>query len=262
MDRNLNKETSAIDAAINADWNKAIILNKEIIKEDKKNVDAHLRLGFAYLQDGKIQLAKTYYKKVLKLQPGNYIVSENLERIRIFESKKIKQVKYINLDPYLFLDIPGKTKTVTLVNCGQKAILAKLAIGQSLFLTVKKRRVEVRTQDEEYIGCLPDDISKRLTIFVKAGSIFSCFVKEAALKQTIIFLREEKKGKKVSKYASFPINIGANLHNLASGDEVEAREEEFEDLTDNDLEKLAETLNEEKEYLPYQSEDKEDEPEE
>src|SRR3972149_8412960 len=199
MDRNNSLEKQAIDAAMSSNWEQAIKLNMEIVKKDHKNVDAYLRLGFANMQAGKIQTAKKYYKKALGLQPGNYSIIENLERIKILETKKINKVKNVSLNPYIFLDIPGKTKTVTLVNCGQKAVLARLAIGQELSMLVKKRRVEVRTMEEEYIGCLPDDLSKRLTILIKAGSFFTCYVKETSLKQTMVFLKEEKKGRRVAK---------------------------------------------------------------
>ena len=258
MDKSLRLENKAIDAAIQSNWKEAVELNEQIIKADKKNVDAYLRIGFALLQSGKIQIAKKYYKKALILQPGSYVITENLERIKILEAKKIKQIKNVNLNPYLFLDQPGRTKTVTLVNCGQKAVLAKLAIGQEIDLFVKKRKVEVRTLDKEYIGSLPDDISKRLKIFIKAGSEFKCFVKEASLKQTVVFLKEEKKGKRVAKYASFPVNIQSNLQNISVKDDYEGKDED-EELSNNDLEKLAESLGEEKVDLGYDPEDKDEE---
>jgi len=251
-------EQSAINAAITANWEEAISLNEKIIKKDKKNIDAYLRLGFAYLQKGKIKKAKEIYRKAKKLQPENYLIEENLEKIKILESKKIFHLSPKNLNPYAFLEISGKTKSISLVNCGQKIILASLSIGQEVILVPKKRRIEIRTKNKDYIGCLPDDISKRLIIFMKAGSVFSSFIKEANLKNVIVFLKEEKRGKRVARYASFPINSQANLSNI-NFEETESKEEDIEEISDNDLEKLAESLiNEEKEYLPYEPEDREE----
>ena len=262
MDKIAPLEKQAIDAAIASNWEKAVKLNQEILKADKKNIDAILRLGFANIQAGKIRTAKKHYKKALAIQPGNLSIQESLERIKILESKRVNRLKNVNLTPYLFLDSPGKTKTVTLVNCGQKAVLARLTIGQELTLMVKKRRVEVRTVDEDYVGCLPDDISKRLTIFIKAGSIFLAYVKESNLKHTVVFLKEEKKGKKVTKYVSFPVNLQSNMQNLTSGKDEAGEAGEEEIITDSDLEQLAESLSEEKDYLGFETEDKEEEPEE
>ena len=158
MENIQNLEQAAINAAINSNWEDAIKANEDILSKDKKNIDAFLRLGFAYLQKGKIKKAKEIYKKVHKLQPGNYLVDEQLERIKILESKKISRMAPTNLNPYTFIEIPGKTKTVALVNNGQKSALASLSIGQEIVLIPKKRRVEIRTTNKEYIGCLPDDI--------------------------------------------------------------------------------------------------------
>lgn len=262
MEKNTTLEKQAIEAAISSNWENAVKLNQQILKSEKKNVDALLRLGFANIQLGKIRVAKKHYKKALSLQPGNLAIQESLERIKILESKRVNRSKNVNLNPYLFLDSPGKTKTVTLVNCGQKSVLARLTIGQELSLMVKKRRVEVRTKEGDYVGCLPDDISKRLTIFIKAGSVFGAFVKESNLKQTVVFLKEEKKGKKVLKYVSFPVNIQSNMQNLTLGKDEAGEGGDEEIITDSDLEQLAETLSEEKDYLGFEPEEKEEEPEE
>jgi Flp pilus assembly protein TadD len=80
-------EQQAIDSAINLQWETAIDLNKQILKIDKENVDACLRLGFAYLQIKDIQEAQKYYNKSLKLRPKNQVALENLERLAVMEMK-------------------------------------------------------------------------------------------------------------------------------------------------------------------------------
>lgn len=257
-------EERAINAAIQTKWDEAIELNKQILKLDKKNVDGHLRIAFALLQANKIATAKKYYKTALKLQPGNHSIIDNLERIKILELRKNKSPKdkSVNLDPNLFIETPGKTRSIVLVNPGQKNILAQLTIGQHVLLVSKKRRIDVRTQDKEFIGALPDDISKRLTLFIKAGSEFTVYIKEANLNKVVVFVREERKGKKVAKYTSFPTNMQSKLTELTKDDESGSNEEDVE-VPEMDLEKLAEVLAaEEKEYLPYNQEEQEEEPEE
>ncbi len=256
-------EQQAINAAIKNNWQEAVRLNEQIIKQDKNIVDAYLRLGFAQMQLGNIADAKKWYKKAQKLQPSNYIIKENLERIQILETGKPTTTagKTVSLDPYLFLETPGKTKTISLVNLGQKNVLAQLTIGQEILLLPKKRKIEIRTKDKEYVGSLPDDISKRLTILMKAGSVFSTHIKSANLNNVIIFIKEEKKGKKVQRYTSFPANIQARLGEISQ--EEEGHEEETEELSDSDLDRLAEILTtEDKDYLPYEPEEQDEEPEE
>lgn len=250
-------EKQAINNAMNGQWINAIKFNESIIKIDKKNIEAYLRLGFAYLQINKVKKAKQFYLQALKIQPNNNFVKKNLERIKILDSKKLISSNTTPLDPLLFVDIPGKTKTISLVNCGPKSVLAKLTVGQRVFLTNKKRRVEIRTEDKEYTGCLPDDISKRLAIFIKNGGVFSVYIKETSLKNITVLIKEEKKGAKMMRFIAFPANSNINLSRLenSSGDEI--NEEDTEEISLLDLEKLAENLNnDEKEYLPFDHEEK------
>jgi tetratricopeptide (TPR) repeat protein len=254
-------EQQAVDTALKSLWREAIEINKKLLTLDKKNIPATLRLGFAYLQTSKFKEAKKYYQKALKLQSGNSVAKENLERIKILQTKSPKRSKKspLHLDPNLFLEIPGKTKSIILVNLGQKNILAQFTVGQQVYLKLKKRKVEIRTKLNDYAGSLPDDISKRLLLFLKAGSEYSVFIKEANLNRVIVFVREEKKGRKVSHYLSFPQNSQANIAQITQ----EKGDEEVEEPNENELEKLAEALtNEEKDYLPYGHESEEEEAEE
>ncbi|MEK7097104.1 MAG: tetratricopeptide repeat protein [Patescibacteria group bacterium] len=255
-------ENQAINNAMNGQWNDAIKFNEAIVKIDKKNIEAYLRLGFAYLQINKIKKARQFYSQALKIQPNNNFVKKNLERIKILDSKKLISSNTTPLDPLLFVDIPGKTKTISLVNCGPKSVLAKLTVGQKVFLTSKKRRVEIRTEDKEYVGCLPDDLSKRLAIFIKNGGIFSVYIKETSLKNITVLIKEEKKGAKMAKYVAFPSDLSVNLSRMESSSGEEISDDDAEEISLLDLEKLAENLNnEEKEYLPFDQEEKNEESE-
>lgn len=252
-------EQQAVDAAINLNWHDAIVLNKKIVNRQKNNLQAYLRLGFAYIQTSKYEDAKKAYKKSLKIQSNNMLAKQNLERIKILESRGSRKVlkKEIKLDPNLFLEVTGKTKSVSLVKLGQKNILALLTVGQEVFLKPKKRKIEVRTKTNEYIGSLPDDLSKTLFLFTKAGNLYSSFIKEISLNRAVVFIREEKKGKKYAKYSSFPKNIQSDIARIQN--EEESPEEEDE-VAENELENLAENLStsEEKDFLVYK-EDFEDE---
>lgn len=255
-------ESQAVDAAIKSQWQDAIRFNKKILDLDKNNLPAYLRLGFSYLQSHQLPEAKKHYGKALKLQPTNTVAKENIDRIKILETKSSTKSKSpeINLDPNLFLEIPGKTKSVYIVNLGQKNVLAQLSIGQEVFLSTKKRKVEVRTKGGDYIGSLPDDLSRRLILFLKAKSKYTVFIKESSLNKITVFIKESKKGRRVVPYLSFPSNIQANIDRINTHKEPD---EETEEVAGNDLEKLAESLmSEEKEYLPYRPEEAEEDLEE
>ncbi len=239
-------EQQAIDSAINLQWEEAINLNKQILKIDKENVDACLRLGFAYLQQKDIQEAQKYYNKSLRIRPKNQVALENLERLALMEMKDHPSHKKNKLssaiNPSMFLEVPGKTKTVSLVNLGQKKHLATVSVGQEVELKQKKRKVEVRTKNGDYLGSLPDDLSKRLIFFLKAKSKYIANVQEASLIRLVLFIQEESKGKKVAHYTSFPANIQTNLDQMENAAEDGPEGEDAESDVD-ELESLAEKIN-------------------
>ena len=74
MDEIRNLEKQAIDAAFNNHWQEAINLNKKILKLDKNNLEAILRLGFSYFQLQKFDEAKKIYQKGLKIQPNHPVI--------------------------------------------------------------------------------------------------------------------------------------------------------------------------------------------
>lgn len=253
-------EQDAIDAAINLGWKTAISINKKILKKDKHNFAAYLRLGFAYVQTHKLNLARNIYKKVLKIQPNNQLALENLDRIKILAKKSSKKTpkKEVRFDPNLFLEVPGKTKSVPLVKLGQKNLLAHLVIGQEVVLKSKKRKIEVRSKNSDYVGSLPDDVSKTLFLFMKAGGEYIGYIKEASLSRVVVFIKEQTKAKKFAKYASFPKTAQKTMMKIGMDEDLENLPDEPEDVT-NDLENMAENLATEEKDIPYSSLDVEDE---
>ncbi len=186
---------------------------------------------------------------VLKIQTENQIALDHLDRITILVNKDSKKIakREIKFDPSLFLEVSGKTKSVTLINLGQKNILAQLLVGEEIVIKPKKIKAEIRTKNNEYVGSLADDLSKRIFLFTKAGSEYSCFIKEVSLNRVVVFIREDKKGKKVARYTSFPKNIQTNMMNVNSDDQKAPAADDAEDTTadhgtENELERLAENL--------------------
>lgn len=263
MDEFEQLETQAVEAAIEANWEKAIALNLRLMEHDKKNEQIMLRLGFAYLQKADYELAKKYYHKALRLQPKQAVARQYLERIEILEQGKLEpQTTKQTFNPGLFIESTGKTKCSPLSNLGQKQILAHLYIGEKINLKIKKRRVEARTEKEDYIGTLPDDISKRLILFIKAKSSYTAYIKDATLTKVIIFIREEKKGKSISHHISFPLNMQKNMEQLSSGMQPEQTDEQTEETDEelDDWEKIVANVGEEKEeMIDIQKEDLDDE---
>jgi len=175
----------AIQTALEGNWNEAINLNKDLIKENPQDIDALNRLALAYTIVGKLKEAKTAYQKVVDIDPLNSIALRNLKKL------KEKNIKETNPSEYRinnnFLEEPGKTKVIELINTAQPKIIEGLRTGKSLTLTVKRLKIFVEDGDQ-YVGVLPDDIAKRLIKFINGGCTYDAFVKSASTHKVSIFI--------------------------------------------------------------------------
>lgn len=224
----------AVDAALARNWDEAIRLNQKILDVNEESIDALLAISFAYMEKGDFKKAKLSYKKALKVDPTNIIARNNSEKIAILlkkgSSHDSSDSEGVTLDPEVFINIKGKTRAVTLMNIGQAGILAKLKIGEKVELKVKKRRLEARNKKGEYIGCLPDDVSKRLIFFIEAETLYETYIQSATKNSVDIFICEKKKGPKVEHYISFPDNIQDDMKTFMGKDD----DSEDSDNTDPD----------------------------
>lgn len=205
-------KTQAIETALQGDWEEAIKLNKELLKEDPNDVEALNRMALAYMVLGKNTNARSTYKKVLDIDPLNSIALKNLKRIKP-DSKKDKkepETNFIIQVNNIFLEETGKTKIVDLINLAQAEVLSKLKTGQSVRLSIKRLKIFVHSENDSYIGVLPDDIGNRLIKFINGGSKYEAFVKSAKHNGVSIFIRELKRASRFREIPSFLFPIEKN----------------------------------------------------
>lgn len=196
----------AILTALRQDWKEAIRINIQIIKEEKTNIDAYNRLGYAYMKNGQPIKSKEVFTKVLRLDPYNQIAQRNLKKISLLKKGSTHITSCEDISPLLFLEEPGKTKMIDCINTAPMNSLSILTCGQKIQLVTKKHSIEVRDTQNTYIGALPDDIAFRLLKLMNAGNEYAVFVKGVSKNCVSIFIRETKRGKKLINQPSF---IGA-----------------------------------------------------
>ena len=117
-------KNQAIQTALSGNWEEAIVLNKSLVDEDPKDIDALNRLALAYSIIGKAKEAKSTYLKVVDLDPLNAIALRNL--------KKLKE-KNLNAEGFIngYLCYPGHhlslntepVKVITLMDATFRQIL-------------------------------------------------------------------------------------------------------------------------------------------
>lgn len=225
----MSDQTSiAIQAALTNDWEKAINTNKLILKENPEDINAMNRLAFALTQIRKLDEAKKLYKKILSLDKYNTIAHKNLEKIESYpkSNKSNFQNKIYSLSPSLFIEEPGKTKTITLTNVAPSSVLSHINIGDEMMLTPKRHSLEVRTGNKIYLGALPDDIAFRLLRLIKGGNSYLVNIKNVSKNSISVFIREIKRGKRYVNQPSFISLLSEHKPLPLSTEKDENQEEE------------------------------------
>lgn len=203
------KTQQAIDAALSKDWQKALDLNKELIKEYPNDVETLNRLARTYLELGEVAKAKTNYKKVLRIDSYNNIAEKNLSKLSNLRKNTVKKSSNnettTEVEPDIFLEEPGKSKVLVLNDLARPSILAGLKTGDSVRLDPQKDDVIVFSQESKRVGKIEPSLSVDLGLAIRAGSKFTSLVKSVRVKDSpsqyslSIFVKETYKSPKTSK---------------------------------------------------------------
>ncbi len=191
----------AIEKALDCEWDQAIELNKEILKNDPSDIDALNRLARAYSEKGNIKKAKETSQKVLKIDPYNSIALKCISKWK--NAQKIDLAKSTPTNAQIFLEEPGKTKVVSLIHLGSKCIIANLDAGDEVVINSHSHRVSITTLDGKYIGRLPDNLSARLRKLINMGNKYESFIKSISPTEVKVFIREKSKCPKLADIPSF-----------------------------------------------------------
>jgi tetratricopeptide (TPR) repeat protein len=194
----LKLKNQAIQTALVGDWTAAINFNHVILRKIPDDIDTLNRLAFAYMSIGNAKDAKTIYEKVLILDKKNPIAIRNMERLK--EDNTKKTCVLIN---NLFIEEPGKTKVMDLINLADRKVITCLRSGEKLIITIKRSKIFVVDTENQFIGMLPDDTGQRLIKFIESGNEYESYVCTVDSNKVSIFIRETKRVKKFSNQPSF-----------------------------------------------------------
>lgn len=192
----------AIGFALSGNWDKAAKANLEIINQNPDDTDALNRLAKAYMELGKVSLARETAKKVLTIDTVNPIALKLIEKLKL--TKKGTTEASGSVSSESFLEEPGKTKLITLLNLGDSSVFTVLDPGEEVKLVSYPHKVTINTVDGKHIGSLPDDVAARLRNLIKAGNKYQALIKSAEPKEVTVFIREVERGPKAPEISSFP----------------------------------------------------------
>lgn len=192
----------AVAAALSGNWKQAVNLNREILKENPKEVDALNRLARAHAELGNSKKAKSLSEKALKIDPFNSIAQRALKKYKGGNSGRSPAPLAPAAEA--FLEEPGKTKIATLLYLGDPSLISKLDCGDEVKFAIGSHRISVITLDGKYIGRLTDDLSARLRRLMKEGNVYRVLLKSIEPEDVKVFIREAKRVEKLTDVPSFP----------------------------------------------------------
>lgn len=195
----------AIQAALDNNWPKAIAINLQILQQKPQDIEALSRLAKAYIQQNQNKLAAKTYRQVLKLDRFNPIAKAQLDQLKNHQTSFRKKKNHLALKPSLFLEEAGKTKEIILVNLAQDKALLGLSVGDPLKIIPRKKSISIYSQNNDFLGKIPDDLAFRLIKLIKNGNQYQALVKSSGEKSLTIFMRETKQGLKNKSQPSFPV---------------------------------------------------------
>lgn len=205
----IDLKSNAIKAALTGDWKQAVKLNLLLLKDNDQDCETLNRLALAYKALGNTKKCISIYQKVLKIDKYNSIANRHLSVLK--NGHKVVSVnlaaQLVTSNSNIFLEEPGRTKIVSLVNLAPASKILTLYPTESLLLCIKRKSVFVMDKNQNYVGALPDDISYRLMKFMQYGYKYECFVKSVDKKGLSVLLKETERGKKLKNQPTFAIGL-------------------------------------------------------
>lgn len=199
----------AIALAMNSRWQEAVDLNRQLLEQFPKDVDALNRLGKGLMELGRYAEAREAYSKALKLDAVNTIASKNLQRLSKLAEEAAAAPPPSKVDPSLFIAESGRTIVTALVDVARPEVVAKLDAGDRLELKPAERRVLVVDETGQQLGRLEPKIGQRVLKLLDMGNRYTAAVTSADDSSIRIIIRETYRDPRMGNRPSFPTTASA-----------------------------------------------------
>ncbi len=247
------RSKEAIDLAMQARWQEAVDINKEIIESFPEDVDARNRLGRAYMELGQYALAREAYSRTVQQDPYNAIAARNLRRLSDLGESDSAEVETDKVEPHHFIEEIGKAGVVTLYELEPKENRARMVAGDKVQLKVEGSVLSVENSRGVYMGKVEPKYAQRLIRLMLGGNQYTASVIKSTMDLMTVIIRETYQHPSQVGKLSFPPKgleefrsyVSDKLlkvdeeedesgYTIIGGDEIEVLPEESEGVDDAD----------------------------
>lgn len=223
------RSRDAINLAMQAHWQEAVDVNKEIIESFPADVDTFNRLGRAYMELGDYAQAKEAYSRSVMLDPYNAIAARNLRRLNDLGESVKAEVETDRVEPYQFIEEIGKAGVVTLIDLAHKEKRALTVAGDKAVMKINGSSLTVENGRGEYLGKVEPKHAQRLIRLMLGGNQYAAVVVKSSADGMTVMVRETYQHPSQIGKLSFPPRgmeefrpyVGDKLIKLEAEDEEE-----------------------------------------
>ncbi len=219
----------AIALAMQGQWREAVAVNQSLIEVFPNDVDAHNRLGRAYMELGEYAQAEAAYSRAIEIDPYNSIASKNLQRLsHLKETVASSEGDFHKLEPQHFIEEVGKAGVFQLYRLAPLAVLARTGAGDRVNLKVDGSSLIAETSRGEYLGQVEPRQGQRIARLMEAGNQYSAAIVSCSESMVTIIIREVYQHPSQAGRLSFPSRGLIGIRSSV-GDMVIRRELEHEE---------------------------------
>ena len=195
---NTDLAQQAISSALLGQWKEAISINLKILQDYPDDLDAMNRIARAYVAIGEYTKAHDLAHKVLTHDSLNTLARKCIERCEMLKEVSMSMDDADRDDgddvpqktvSFSFLEVPGRTKIVNLLNIGDLKVISRLDPGDNVALVPRSHKVSVSTINGKYIGRLPDDLANKLISLIENGNEYESSIKSVSVKSISVFIK-------------------------------------------------------------------------
>jgi tetratricopeptide (TPR) repeat protein len=204
----IKRQTSkqAITLAMEGRWQEAIVANHGILESFPNDVDAHNRLGKAFMELGDYSKAKESYSKALQLDQYNTIARKNLQRLEHLgdEAPPSPDGNTEKAEPHIFIEEIGKAAVLNLYQIAPSEKLVKMMAGDKVVLKPQDISLAVENIRGEYLGLVPSKQGQRLIKLMNGGNKYTAAIVTSNEKGISVIIRETYQDPGQIDQVSFP----------------------------------------------------------
>ena len=194
----------AISLALKSQWEEAVTVNRDILKDYPEDVESYNRLGKALSELGQYKEAEDAFRQALSISRANVIARKNLQRLAHLQSKSNLAKPSSKVTPQLFMEESGKTATVFVQGLPPDSTHLRLSPGDAVELKVNGSSMSVETPQGEYLGRIEVKLAARLGRLILGGNQYAAGVVAVDEHNLTIMIKETSQHSSQIGVVSFP----------------------------------------------------------